>query len=98
MAAYIVVDIEVLEPVEYEDYKKRAAQTVEKYGGRYIVRGGPVQVIEGEWTPKRFVILEFPSMEQAKAWYDSAEYSGPKAVRHRTARSNLIMVEGTKQA
>ncbi len=95
MAAYIIADIEVLDPVEYEEYKKRATGTPERFGGRYIVRGGTVQVLEGEWSPKRFVILEFPSAEHARAWYESQEYGQAKAIRHRTARSNLILVEGT---
>ncbi len=98
MAAYVIADIEVLEPVEYEEYKKLAGPTPAQFGGRYIVRGAPVHVIEGEWSPKRFVILEFPSLEQAKAWYESEAYSRAKAIRHRTARSNVIMVEGVTPA
>ena len=94
MSAYIIADIEVLEPVEYEEYKKRATGTPELFGGRYIVRGGAAQVLEGEWAPKRFVILEFPSLEQARAWYESQEYGAAKAIRHRAAKSNLILVEG----
>jgi uncharacterized protein (DUF1330 family) len=95
MAAYVIADIEVLEPVEYEDYKKLAGPTPALYGGKYVVRGGKTEVAEGEWTPKRFVILEFPSMAQAKAWYDSAEYGPAKAIRHRTAKSSVIFAEGT---
>jgi len=72
--------------------------TPELFGGRYIVRGSPVHQVEGEWMPKRFVVLEFPSLEQAKAWYDSEEYGKAKVVRHRTAKSNVIMVEGVKPA
>lgn len=98
MAAYVIADIEVTEPTEYEDYKRLAGSTPEKFGGRYIVRGSPVTVVEGEWTPKRFVVLEFPSLAQAQAWYDSAEYGEAKAIRHRTARSNVIMVDGVKPA
>ncbi len=98
MAAYVIADIEVTEPVEYEEYKRLAGPTPELFGGRYIVRGAPVSVVEGEWVPRRFVVLEFPTLEQAKAWYDSTEYSKAKAIRHRTAKSNVIMVEGVKPA
>jgi uncharacterized protein (DUF1330 family) len=94
MSAYVIADIEVIEPVEYEDYKKLAGPTAAQFGGRYVVRGGATEVAEGEWTPRRFVILEFPSMEQAKAWYNSAEYGQAKAVRQRTAKSNVIFAEG----
>lgn len=94
MSAYVIADIEVLEPVEYEEYKRLAGPTAALYGGRYVVRGGATEVAEGEWTPKRFVVLEFPSMEQAKAWYNSPEYSRARAVRQRTARSSVIFAEG----
>lgn len=94
MAAYVIADIEVLEPVEYEDYKKLAGPTPAAFGGKYIVRGGKTEVAEGEWTPKRFVILEFPSMAQAKAWYNSAEYGPARAIRRRTAKANVIFAEG----
>jgi uncharacterized protein (DUF1330 family) len=94
MAAYVIADIEVLEPIEYEDYKKLAGPSVAVFGGRYVVRGGKVDIAEGDWTPKRFVILEFPTMAQARAWYDSAEYGQVKAIRHRTAKSRVIFAEG----
>lgn len=94
MAAYVIADIEVTEPVEYEEYKRLAGPTPEKFGGRYIVRGAPVEVLEGEWMPKRFVILEFPSLEQAKAWYHSEEYSKARAIRRRTATARVIVVDG----
>ena len=98
MAAYIIADIDVTEPLEYEEYKRLAGSTPEKFGGRYIVRGAPVELLEGEWTPKRFVVLEFPSLEQAKAWYHSEEYGIAKAIRHRTAKSHVILVDGVRPA
>ncbi len=98
MAAYVIADIEVTEPVEYEEYKRLAGLTPEKFGGRYVVRGAPVEVLEGEWTPKRFVILEFPSLEQAKAWYHSEEYSKAREIRRRTATARVIVVDGVKPA
>ncbi len=94
MAAYVVVDIGVTDPVGYEEYKVLAAPTVAAYGGRYIARGGRVARLEGDWTPRRVVILEFPSMEQAQAWWASPEYSAARAVRQRTATANMVVVEG----
>ncbi len=94
MAAYAIVDIEVTDPEGYAEYRELAPPIVAAYGGRYIVRGGDVQALEGDWQPKRLVILEFPSVEQAKAWWASEEYRVPKEMRRRTTRSNLIIVEG----
>jgi len=94
MAAYVIVDIGVTDPVGYEEYKKLAAPTVAAYGGRYLVRGGAVETLEGDWVPNRFVILEFPSVARAKEWYACQEYSVAKEVRCRTATTNMIVVEG----
>ena len=94
MAAYIIVEIDIQDPVGYEEYKKQAAAAVRKYGGKYIVRGGKTEVLEGEWQPKRIVILEFPSMERAKEWLNCEEYREPRKLRHKTARTNMVVVEG----
>ena len=94
MAAYVIVEIEVVDPVGYEEYKKQAAATVHKYGGKYIVRGGSSEVLEGDWKPKRIVILQFDSMERAKEWLNCEEYREPRKMRHRTAKANMILVEG----
>ena len=94
MAAYVIVDIEVLEPVEYEEYKKLAAPTVAAYGGRYVVRGGAAEVLEGDWVPNRLVVLEFPTAAQAQAWWASPEYSVAKEIRQRTARTNMVLATG----
>ncbi len=94
MPAYIIVDIEVTDPAAFEEYRKQVPATVQKYGGRFLVRGGAMEVLEGDWRPKRVVVLEFPSMEQAKRWYDSEEYRAPKALRLRTSRGRLVLVEG----
>ncbi len=94
MAAYVIVEIEVVDPVGYEEYKKQAAATVHKYGGKYIVRGGSSEVLEGDWNPKRIVILQFDSMERAKEWLNCEEYREPRKMRHRTAKANMILVEG----
>lgn len=94
MPAFVLVDINVHDPVRYEEYKKLAAPTVALYGGKYIVRGGKVETLEGKWSPTRLVILEFPSVDQAKAWLNSPEYSPIRKIRHETATSEMIIVEG----
>ena len=94
MAAYVIVDIEVTDPVGYEEYKRLAAPTVAAYGGRYVVRGGAAETVEGDWVPRRLVVLEFESAEQAKRWCGSPEYAVARAVRQRTARSNMVIVAG----
>ena len=94
MAAYIVLNIDVTDPGRYPEYVKAAGATVEQFGGKYIVRGGRAQALERAVTPKRVVILEFPSYERAKAWWDSAEYREPKLIRQSAARSDTLIVEG----
>ena len=94
MPAYVIVDINVHDPVGYEEYKKQASDTVFKYGGKYIVRGGKCEVLEGDWRPNRIVVLEFPSIEQAKAWLNGEHYREPRKLRHKTAKTNMIVVEG----
>ena len=94
MAAYVVVQVEVKDADRYEGYKKMVPPSLEKFGGRFIVRGGRVHPMEGTWSPKRFVVVEFPSVEQAKAWWASPEYAEAKALRQATAESQLIIVEG----
>ncbi len=95
MSAYVVVQIEVHDPEAFESYKARVSPTVEAYGGRYAVRGGTIETLEGDWNPSRFVILEFDSVAQAKAWWSSEEYRAPKELRHQAASSQMIVVEGT---
>jgi uncharacterized protein (DUF1330 family) len=94
MSALIIVDIEVTDPVLYEDYKRLASASIAAHRGRYLVRGGRSEVLDGEWVPRRLVVLEFDSVEQAKAWRDSPEYGEAKKVREKCARSNMIVVEG----
>lgn len=94
MAAYIVVDIDVHDSPGLEEYRRLAPGTIAKYGGRFIVRGGAFQVLEGGWQPKRLVLLEFPSTEQARRWYDSEEYRPLKAMRLKASTSNLVLVDG----
>ena len=98
MPAYVIVEIEILEPVGYEEYKKQASDTVHKYGGKYIVRGGRTEVLEGDWQPKRIVILAFPTMQRAKEWLKCEEYREPRKLRHATAKTNMLLVEGFTDA
>jgi uncharacterized protein (DUF1330 family) len=94
MAAYIVVEVEVQDPERYENYKRMVPPSLVPYGGRFVVRGGNVETLEGEWAPERLVIVEFPSAEQAKAWWASEEYAEAKALRQATARTRMVVVEG----
>ena len=94
MAAYVIGEIEVTDPAAYEDYRKQVLAVVTKYGGRFLVRGGKVEPLEGGWSPKRVVALEFPSMEQARNFYRSPEYAPLIALRQRASTGRLVLVEG----
>jgi uncharacterized protein (DUF1330 family) len=94
MPAYMIADVEVTDPAGYDEYRRGVAATLEPFGGRFVVRGGRTQVLEGSWQPKRCVVIEFPSMEQLKAWYDSPAYAPLIALRQRVAKSHLTAVEG----
>ena len=94
MAAYIIADVEITDPAAYEGYKPLASAALEKYGARILVRGGAVEPAEGGWSPKRLVILEFPSMAALKRFYDSHEYVKARAIRQKASKSKLIFVEG----
>lgn len=94
MAAYLIVDIEVTSPAEYEEYRKLVPPLVAKYGGKYLVRGGALETIEGDWTPKRLAVLEFESVEQAKKFYNSDDYEPVKQIRLSATNSNAVLVEG----
>jgi uncharacterized protein (DUF1330 family) len=94
MPAYIIVNIEVTNPVPYERYKAMAEATVTAYGGKYIVRGGPAERLEGGWEPKRVVVLEFPDAARARAWWASEDYRPAKELRQACAKSEMIVVTG----
>ena len=94
MAAYVIGEIEVTDQGIYDDYRKQVLATVEKYGGRFAARGGKVEPLEGGWSPKRIVLLEFPSFEQAQKWYRSPEYAPLIKLRQKGARGRLLIVEG----
>ena len=94
MPAYVIVDLTVTDPPAMEEYRKQVPATLTPYGGRFLVRGGTHHTVEGDWKPNRLVILEFPTMDHAKRWYDSEEYREPKAIRLKASKANLIIVEG----
>ncbi len=94
MSAYIIVDVQVTDPEAYAGYIKLVPATVEAYGGKFIVRGGAAENMEGDWEPNRVVVLEFESVAQAKAWYNSEEYREPKGIRHGASHGKMIVVEG----
>jgi uncharacterized protein (DUF1330 family) len=94
MTAYVVVDIKITDPDKYEAYKKLAPPAVEAYGGKYIARGGRTVTLEGGWEPDRLVILQFDSVEQAEAWWKSEEYAAAKMLRHGSADSRMVILEG----
>lgn len=94
MKAYIIVDVNITNPSRYEDYRKLTPASLVPYDGKFIVRGGATETLEGEWLPGRVVVLEFPSMQQAKAWWSSAAYAPAKAIRQSAAETKMILVEG----
>lgn len=94
MAGYVIVDIEVLDPVAYEGYKKLAQDSLALYGGEYLVRGGPTETVEGDWSPHRLVILRFATPARAREWLDSPEYAPALEIRRRAARSTMVLAEG----
>ena|SRR6187455_2054679 len=94
MPAYVIVEIQVHDPVKFEEYKKQAPASIAAYGGKYLARGGAVETLDGDWTPERVVLLEFPSMERARAWYNSEQYAEAIRLRHASATSQFILVEG----
>ena len=94
MPAYVVVEIDVQDPEAYERYKTMAPPSITAYRGRYLVRGAPVDILEGDWRPPRFVVLEFPTRADARAWWDSPEYAPAKALRQASAHTEMILVDG----
>ncbi len=94
MSAYVIAEIEVVDPAAYEEYRKQVPAVIAKYGGKFLVRGGKVEPREGGWTPKRIVVVEFPSMAQAQKFYDSSDYAPLIKLRQKASKGKLILVEG----
>jgi uncharacterized protein (DUF1330 family) len=98
MPAYVIADTEIIDPALGERYRELAQRSIAQYGGRYIVRGGAVEAIEGEWRPERLVIVEFPSMARAREWYRSPEYAEALALRRVALRRRLVFADGVAAA
>jgi len=94
MSAYIIAEVKVHDSQIYDEYRSQVQPTLDKYGGRFLVRGGRTDLLEGDWNPPRLVVLEFPSADDARAWWSSTEYAEPKALRQRAAVTQMILAEG----
>ena len=94
MAAYVIAHIDVKDPVRYANYIKMSPISIQKFGGRFIARGGTTESLEGTWQPKRLVILEFPTIEAARQWYASDDYAPAKALRQATSTGDLVLIDG----
>ncbi len=94
MGVYAVVNIQITDPARYTEYREKAPATIAHYGGKYLARGGKVEVLEGEWDPQRLVILEFESMERFHEWYNSPEYAPLKRLRGEASATEFVVVEG----
>ena len=94
MAAYVIANVNVKDPALFEQYRKQVPETLARHGGKFLVRGGQHETLEGGWTPSRLVVLEFPTIDQARRWYDCEEYREPKALRMKSALTDLVIVEG----
>ena len=94
MSGYVIVDVDVQDTEAYDEYRKLVGPTIEKYGGTFVVRAGAHEVVEGDWTPHRMIVLEFESVARAREWYNSEEYAPALAIRLKAAKSRLIIVEG----
>ena len=94
MSAYIIVEVEIHDKEEYKEYMKLTPTSIAAFDGKFIVRGGKTESLEGDWNPGRIVVVEFPSVERAKEWWHSELYAPAKKIRHATAHSKMILVEG----
>ncbi len=94
MAAYIIVQVEVTDPDTYDTYRKQVPPTLAAHGGEFVVRGGAMEVMEGEWPWPRCVVLKFPDMAAAKAWHESEAYAPLLALRQSASNGNMILVDG----
>ena len=94
MAAYLIAEIDITDPATYDEYRKQVPGVIARYGGRYVVRGGKVEPMEGGWSPKRLAVVEFPSLDQALKFYRSAEYAPLIKLRQKASKGKLLLVEG----
>ena len=94
MAAYLIADVDVTDAAVFEEYRREVPASEAPFGGHYLARGGATKVLEGDWEPGRIVVLEFPSLEKAKAWWSSSGYAPAKAIRQSSSETRMIVVEG----
>ena len=94
MPAYVIADVEVHDPDGFREYHDGVPDVIAAHGGRYVVRGGQTETLEGDWHPTRLVVLEFDDLEQARAWYASPEYQRLKESRQGAASASLVLVPG----
>ena len=94
MAAFVIADVDVKDPDRFKEYGKLTPDILKTYGGRYLIRGGNVEVFEGTWIPNRLVVMEFESIEQLKRWYHSPDYTDALKIRQESSDSNVIVAEG----
>lgn len=94
MAAYIIVEVRIHDPEKYESYKQLTPASLQPYGGKFVVRGGEVETLEGDWLPERIIVVKFPTKEEARQWWDSEAYSQARVIRQEAAETKMILVEG----
>jgi uncharacterized protein (DUF1330 family) len=94
MAAYVIADVDVTDPERYKDYSAHTSESIAKHGGRWVARGGATHVLEGDWEPGRIVVIEFPSVDAAREWFDSDGYQELAAIRREASTARILVVEG----
>jgi uncharacterized protein (DUF1330 family) len=94
MVAYVIADTDITDHKTYDEYKRQVLPLIEKFGGKFVVRGGAHEVLEGDWKPKRVVVIQFPDMAAARTWYNSPEYAPLLALRKPAATDHLVLVDG----
>jgi uncharacterized protein (DUF1330 family) len=94
MAAYVIVEVSIHDPIKYEEYKKLTPAAIAAFNGKFLVRGGETTTLEGDWQPERIVVLEFPTVDRANEWWNSELYTKAKDIRQEAAKTKMIIVEG----
>jgi uncharacterized protein (DUF1330 family) len=94
VAAYVIADVQIADPERYKEYTAHTPASIVRHGGRWVVRGGTTQVLEGDWNPGRIVVIEFPSVDAALAWFNSDDYQELAAIRRAASTAQILVVEG----
>lgn len=95
MAAYVIIDVEILDEALYREFRERVTSTVDSHGGKFVVRGGQIDVVLGDWSPGRLAVLKFGDVEQVRTWLKSPEYTALDDLRSRSSTINMVVVDGT---